>query len=94
MIGIKKVQVVPLDENYGKIIDSFNTLDDKTSNAPSIRAVSEKIDEINATIDNEVDTLETSIGDVSDSKQSKVLSGTTEPTSSLGIDGDIYLQYS
>lgn len=90
MIGIKKVQVVPLDENYGKIIDSFNTLDDKTKNAPSIRAVAEKIDEINETIN----TLETNITNVSNSKQSKVLSGTTEPASDLGVNGDIYLQYS
>ena len=39
MITIKKVQVEPLDINYGKIINSFNTSDDKTRNAPSINAV-------------------------------------------------------
>ena len=39
MIGIKKVEVQPLDINYGKIIDSFSTTDDKTKNAPSINAV-------------------------------------------------------
>ena len=46
MIGIKKVEVVPLD-NYGKIINSFNTTDDKTTNAPSINAVEEKLNDIN-----------------------------------------------
>lgn len=44
MLAIKKVQVVPLDENYGKIIDSFNTQDDKTKNAPSINAVEDYIE--------------------------------------------------
>lgn len=39
MKAIKKVEVVPLDVNYGKIIDSFNTTDDKTKNAPSLNAV-------------------------------------------------------
>ena len=39
MTKIKKVEVVPLDINYGKIIDSFNTSDNKTQNAPSINIV-------------------------------------------------------
>lgn len=43
MIGIKKVEVQPLDINYGKIIDSFSTTDDKTKNAPSINAVEEYV---------------------------------------------------
>lgn len=42
MIGIKKVQVVPLDINYGKIIDSDSTTDDKTQNTYSMRIVDEK----------------------------------------------------
>lgn len=67
MIGIKKVEVQPLDINYGKIIDSFSTTDDKTKNAPSLNAVEQNF-------------------------QKKVLTGTTEPSSSLGEDGDIYLQ--
>ena len=71
MIAIKKIEVTPLDYNEGKIIDSFNTTDDKTKNEPSLRVVKEYVDE-NAI---------------------KVLSGTTEPTSDLGEDGDIYLQY-
>lgn len=41
MLSIKKVEVQPLDINYGKIIDSFSTTDDKTKNAPSINAVEE-----------------------------------------------------
>lgn len=32
--------------------------------------------------------------DLSTNKQNVVLSGTSDPTSSLGVDGDIYLQYS
>lgn len=43
MQKIKKVQVVPLDVNEGKIIDSFNTPDDKTQNAPSIHIVEEAL---------------------------------------------------
>ena len=39
MIAIKKVEVSSLD-NYGKIINSFSTTDDKTTNAPSLNAVS------------------------------------------------------
>ena len=39
MLKIKKVQVVPLDENYAKIIDSASTSDDKTKNAYSMRVV-------------------------------------------------------
>ena len=31
---------------------------------------------------------------LSTNKQNVVLSGTSDPTSSLGVDGDIYLQYS
>ncbi len=31
--------------------------------------------------------------DIDNKKQSKVLSGTSEPLDSLGEDGDIYLQY-
>ena len=49
MIGIKKVEVVSLD-NYGKIINSFDTTDDKTTNAPSINAVEEKLSDINSDI--------------------------------------------
>lgn len=52
MIGIKKVQVVPLDENYGKIIDSLNpATDDKTKNAPSINAVKNEFDNLGKIID-------------------------------------------
>lgn len=40
MIVMKKVAVIPLDKSGGKIIDSFNTTDDKTKNAPSLNAIS------------------------------------------------------
>jgi len=40
MLAIKKVSVVPLAENEGRIIDSFSTQDDKHTNAPSLNAVS------------------------------------------------------
>lgn len=46
MIGIKKVEVQPLDINYGKIIDSFETTDDKTKNAPSINAVENYVESV------------------------------------------------
>ena len=36
---LKKISVTPLAHNGGDIIDSFNTSDDKTINAPSIHAV-------------------------------------------------------
>lgn len=36
---IKKIQVTPLPKNKGKIIDSFDSSDDKHSNAPSLHAV-------------------------------------------------------
>lgn len=39
MKTIKKVAVTPVTPNTGDIIDSFSTLDDKTTNAPSINAV-------------------------------------------------------
>lgn len=43
MKTIKKVAVTPLQENTGTIIDSFNTTDDKHTNAPSINAVEQKL---------------------------------------------------
>lgn len=43
MKAIKKVEVVPLDYNEGKIINSWNTTDDKTKNAPSMKIVEDKI---------------------------------------------------
>ena len=46
MISIKKVAVSPLPKNNGVIIDSFNTSDNKHTNAPSLFAVSEKLKEI------------------------------------------------
>lgn len=86
MIGIKKVQVVPLDYNEGKIIDSFNTTDDTTKNAPSSRAVKEYIDA-------RVTEILEADQDYIDENARKVLSGTAAPSSSLGEDGDMYLQY-
>lgn len=43
MKTIKKVAVTPIQENTGVIIDSFNTSDDKHTNAPSINAVEQKV---------------------------------------------------
>lgn len=43
MKTIKKVAVTPMQENTGTIIDSFNTSDDKHTNAPSINAVEQKL---------------------------------------------------
>ena len=36
---LKKVSSVPLEQTEGHIIDSFNTSDDHTTNAPSLNAV-------------------------------------------------------
>lgn len=43
MIAIKKVAATPLPQNEAKVIDSFNTTDDKHLNAPSIAAVEDKV---------------------------------------------------
>lgn len=43
MKTIKKVAVTPVTPNTGDIIDSFNTSDDKHTNAPSINAVETKM---------------------------------------------------
>lgn len=52
MITIKKVDVTPLPENEGKIIDSFNTTDNKHINAPSIDIVETEFNEVNKKIQN------------------------------------------
>lgn len=46
MKTIKKVAVTPVTPNTGDIIDSFNTTDDKHTNAPSINAVETKLNTI------------------------------------------------
>lgn len=43
MKTIRKVSVTPLQVNEGQIIDSFNTSDDKHTNAPSLNAVSTEL---------------------------------------------------
>ena len=43
---MKKVGVTPIPENEGKIIDSFNTTDDKHTNAPSLNAVMTRMSEV------------------------------------------------
>ena len=50
MRAIKKVEVTPIDQNIGKIINSFNTTDDKTKNAPSINAVENYVDNVEQSI--------------------------------------------
>ena len=45
MKKIKKVAVTPVTPNTGDIIDSFNTSDDKHTNAPSINAVEQKLND-------------------------------------------------
>lgn len=42
MLKIKKVEVTPIDRNIGKIVDSTQTLDDKTKNTYSMRVIDEK----------------------------------------------------
>lgn len=43
MKAIEKVAVTPVQVNNGTIIDSFNTSDDKHTNAPSLNAVETKM---------------------------------------------------
>lgn len=45
MKAIKKVQVTPLDYNFGKIIDSASTTDDKTKNTYSMRVIENLIND-------------------------------------------------
>ena len=42
MLKIKKVEVTPIDRNIGKIVDSTQTLDNKTKNTYSMRVIDEK----------------------------------------------------
>lgn len=56
MIGIKKIEVASLD-NYGKIINSFSTTDDKTTNAPSLNAVSTLVEDNVETINGQIETI-------------------------------------
>lgn len=48
---IKKVEVTPVDYNFGKIIDSNNTTDDKTKNTYSMNIIDNKVTEIKKTIE-------------------------------------------
>lgn len=95
MISIKKVSVTPLPENTtGEIIDSFDTTDDKHTNAPSINASKNYIDSKASTAQsNAVNTARTYTDNKVSAKQNTVLSGTSAPSNSLGVNGDIYLQY-
>lgn len=49
MKKIKKVEVTSIDRNIGKIVDSTQTLDDKTKNTYSMRVIDEKNVPANAT---------------------------------------------
>lgn len=51
MKAIKKVEVTPVDYNFGKIIDSNNTTDDKTKNTYSMNIIDNKVTEIKKTIE-------------------------------------------
>lgn len=75
MISIKKVSVTPLPENTtGEIIDSFDTTDDKHTNAPSINASKNYIDSKASTAQsNAVNTART----YTDSKVSAVQNSIT-----------------
>lgn len=48
---IKKIEVTPVDYNFGKIIDSNNTTDDKTKNTYSMNIIDNKVTEIKKTIE-------------------------------------------
>lgn len=57
---------------------------------PSAKAVNDKI---LSEISSEISSLNQQINNLLGNKQNTILSGTTEPLNSLGVDGDIYLQY-
>lgn len=46
MITIKKVAISPISASEGDIIDSFNTIEDKHINAPSLNAVENYIESV------------------------------------------------
>lgn len=46
MITIKKVAISPVSASEGDIIDSFNTIEDKHINAPSLNAVENYIESV------------------------------------------------
>lgn len=54
---LKKVSATPIRKNEGKIIDSFNTSDDKTINAPSINAVKKYVNGNFAVISGRIDLI-------------------------------------
>lgn len=67
MKAIKKVEVTPIDLNIGKIIDSFNTTDDKTKNAPSLHAVENYVEnyvENNSILSENIAVITGSIADI------------------------------
>ena len=59
MKAIKKVEVVPLDYNIGKIINSASSSDDKTKNTYSMKIIDDKISETIDYVDETVTNLET-----------------------------------
>lgn len=89
MKAIKKVSTTPVQQNQGQIIDSFQTTDDKHTNAPSLNIVENRF----TSVEGDVSTLNTGVANLGTNKQNKALYGTTEPASSLGNNGDIYFQY-
>lgn len=74
-----------INDGEVNVIDTFATQEDKTINAPSINAVEDYISSTNYT--------KIEANDLLSNKQNTILSGTGEPASNLGENGDVYLQY-
>lgn len=80
MKAIKKVEVVPLDYNIGKIINSASSSDDKTKNTYSMKIIDDKISETIDYVDETATNLETV------QTFTETLSYTGTPTSGEGIE--------
>lgn len=75
MIGIKKVQVVALDVNDGKIIDSFNTQDNHQTNAPSLNAVENYVSNVQSGLEYDMDTINNDIDTINNTFANYKLKG-------------------
>ena len=74
-----------------------NSLFNKNSSSNMNTKVDSNKDETDQDISDLTSTVSTNtnnIASLTNSKQNNVLSGTTSPSSNLGVDGDIYFQYS
>lgn len=92
MIWIKKVAATPLNA-VAQVIDSFNTGDDKTTNAPSLRIVKNALDN-KASNDDLLTATETIEGEIGDITENVSALTTAMPTKADKASMFIYRTYS